>query len=79
MQAPGIFYATTRDQYMSPYASAVTDEAIAEARRQGDIAKNKFAMRSIGRGTFGGGREALMTGEADARTNALIADLRAKG
>ena len=79
MQAPGTFDATTRDQYMSPYASAVTDEAIAEARRQGDIAKNKFAMRSIGQGTFGGGREALMTGEADARTNALIADLRAKG
>ena len=36
-------------------------------------------MQSIGRGTFGGGREALMTGQADARTNALIADLRAKG
>ena len=79
MGAPGTFDATTRDQYMSPYASAVTDEAIAEARRQGDIAKNKFAMQSIGQGTFGGGREALMTGEADARTNALIADLRAKG
>ena len=36
-------------------------------------------MQSIGQGTFGGGREALMTGENNARTNALIADLRAKG
>jgi hypothetical protein len=36
-------------------------------------------MQSIGRGTFGGGREALLTGEVDARTRALIADLRAKG
>jgi len=63
----------------NPYTSAVTEQAIAEARRQGDITANKFAMQSIGRGTFGGGREALMTGEADARTNALIADLRAKG
>jgi hypothetical protein len=79
MQAPGTFDATTRDQYMSPFTDAVTERAIAEARRQGDVQANKFAMQSIGRGTFGGGREALMTGEADARTNALIADLRAKG
>jgi len=63
----------------NPYTSAVTERAIAEARRQGDIDKNKFALGSIGRGTFGGGREALMTAEGDARTNALIADLRAKG
>ena len=79
MQAPGTFDATTRDQYMSPFTDAVTERAIAEARRQGDVQANKFAMQSIGRGTFGGGREALMTGEADAKTNALIADLRAKG
>jgi len=79
MQAPGTFDATTRDQYMSPFSDAVTERAIAEARRQGDITANKFAMQSIGKGTFGGGREALMTGEADARTRALIADLRAKG
>ena len=63
----------------NPYTSAVTEQAIAEARRQGDITANKFAMQSIGKGTFGGGREALMTGENNARTNALIADLRAKG
>ena len=63
----------------NPYTSAVTEQAILEARRQGDIDKNKFALGSIGRGTFGGGREALMTAEGDARTNALIADLRAKG
>ena len=79
MQTPGTFDATTRDQYMSPFSDAVTDQAIAEARRQGDVQANKFAMQSIGRGTFGGGREALMTGQANANTNALIADLRAKG
>ena len=79
MQTPGTFDATTRDQYMSPFSDAVTDRAIAEARRQGDVQANKFAMGSIGRGTFGGGREALMNTEGNARTNALIADLRAKG
>ena len=79
MQAPGTFDATTRDQYMSPFSDAVTDRAIAEARRQGDVQANKFAMQSIGQGTFGGGREALMAGQANAETNALIANLRAKG
>jgi hypothetical protein len=79
MTTPGMFDATTRDQYMSPFSEAVTDRAILEAQRQADIDKTKYAMGSIGRGTFGGGREALMTGEADARTRALIADLRAKG
>lgn len=79
MQTPGMFDATTRDQYMSPFTDAVTERAIAEARRQGDVQANKFAMQSIGQGTFGGGREALMAGQANAETNALIANLRAKG
>lgn len=79
MQTPGMFDAAARDQYMSPFSEAVTDRAILEAQRQRDIAKSQAAMGSIGRGTFGGGREALLTGEADAQTRALIADLRAKG
>ena len=79
MQTPGMFDAAARDQYMSPFSEAVTDRAILEAQRQRDIAKSQAAMQSIGRGTFGSGREALLTAEADAQTRALIADLRAKG
>lgn len=79
MAAPGEFDAAAATKYMSPYEDAVTDAAIKEARRQGDIAKNRASMQSIGRGTFGSGREALTMGEADAQTNALIADLRAQG
>jgi len=79
MGAPGEFDSAAATKYMSPYSDNVTDLAIKEARRQGDITKNRAAMQSIGRGTFGSGREALLSGEADARTNALIADLRAKG
>ena len=79
MQTPGMFDAAARDQYMSPFSDAVTDRAILEAQRQADIARSRAAMQSIGRGTFGGGREALLTAEADAKTRALIADLRAKG
>jgi len=79
MQAPGTFDQAAMQQYMSPFSEAVTDRAILEAQRQADIARSRAAMGSIGRGTFGGGREALLTGEADARTRALIADLRAQG
>ena len=79
MTTPAEFDAAAATKYMSPYEDAVTDAAIREARRQGDIDKAKLAMGSIGRGTFGGGREALMTGEADARTRALVANLRAQG
>jgi hypothetical protein len=79
MTTPGMFDQAAMKQYMSPFSEAVTDRAILEAQRQADIDKAKYSMGSIGRGTFGGGREALMTGEADARTRALIADLRAQG
>ena len=79
MTAPGEFDAAAAAKYMSPYETNVTDAAIREAKKQADIQKNSNAMSSIGRGTFGGGREALMTGEADAQTRALIADLRAQG
>ena len=79
MTTPGTFDATTAATYMSPYQTNVTDAAIREAKKQADIQKNANAMSSIGRGTFGSGREALMTGEADAQTRALIADLRAQG
>ena len=79
MTTPGTFDATAAATYMSPYQTNVTDAAIREAKKQADIQKNANAMSSIGRGTFGSGREALMTGEADAQTRALIADLRAQG
>jgi hypothetical protein len=79
MTAPAEFDAAAAAKYMSPYETNVTDAAIREAKKQADIQKNANAMSSIGRGTFGSGREALMTGEADAQTRALIADLRAQG
>lgn len=79
MTTPAEFDAAAATKYMSPYEDAVTSAAIKEARRQGDIAKNRASMQSIGRGTFGGGRDTLIMGEADAQTNALIADLRAQG
>ena len=75
----GTFDTAAAQQYMSPYTQAVTDVQKREAQRQADIQKSGAAMASIGRGTFGGGREALMQSEQDRATQQLLADIQAKG
>lgn len=66
-------------QYMSPYQDAVTDVAVREAKLQGDLAKQQGALGSIGRGTFGGARQALMQSEQQRGLNQQLADIRYKG
>jgi hypothetical protein len=65
--------------YMNPYQQQVTDVQLAEARRQGDIAKSGRGMGSINRGTFGGGRQALMEGEADRALATQLGAIQATG
>ena len=72
--APGV-----AAKYMDPYTQQVIDVEKAEAKRQADIAKAQAAMGSIGRGTFGGGRQALMQGEQDRATQQLLAGIQTKG
>jgi hypothetical protein len=64
---------------MNPYQQQVTDVQLAEARRQAEIAKSGAAMGSIGRGTFGGGRQALMQGEADRALATQLGGIQATG
>ena len=66
-------------KYMSPFQRQVIDFEKTEAKRQADIAKADAAMGSIGRGTFGGGREALLLSEADRNTAAQLAGIEARG
>ena len=65
--------------YMSPYQQQVTDIQLDEARRQGDIAKSGRGLGSISRGTFGGGRQALMEGEADRNLAMQLGQIQAQG
>jgi hypothetical protein len=65
--------------YMDPYTQAVVDVQKREAQRLADIQKNRAAMGSIGRGTFGGGREALMQSEQDRATQDLLNKIQAEG
>jgi hypothetical protein len=79
MTAPGTFDAAAATKYMSPYQTNVTDMAKAEARRDADIAKSGRGMGSISRGTFGGGRQALMEGQADRDLQTQLAKIGYQG
>ena len=72
----GTFGAPAAAAYMSPYASNVTDIAVREARRQADIDKAARMSGAIGRGTFGGARQALAAAEAERGVAQNIADIR---
>ncbi len=76
---PQTFGADQAAQYMSPYQQNVTDVQLAEARRQADIKRNQQALGSIGRGTFGGGRQALMASEADRNLATQLGQIQATG
>lgn len=65
--------------YMNPYQQQVVDVQTQEARRQADIAKAARGLGSIGRGTFGGGRQALMEGEADRALATQLGQIQATG
>jgi hypothetical protein len=66
-------------KYMSPFQQQVSDIAAREVQRRADIDKSQGAMSSIGRGTFGGSRQALLQAEADRNTQQQIGDIYAKG
>jgi hypothetical protein len=65
--------------YSSPYQTAVTDVEVREAEKQRDLAKSAGALGAIGRGTFGGARQALLQAEQGRGAAQNIADIRAKG
>lgn len=73
------FGAPEAEAYMSPYQQAVTDIAVREAEKQGALQKQAGALGAIGRGTFGGARQALMQAEQDRNLMQTIGDIRAKG
>jgi len=75
----GTFDAAAAKKYMDPYTQQVIDIEKREAKRQADIAKAGASMGAIGRGTFGGGRQALLQAEADRNTQQVLADIQARG
>jgi len=74
-----VFGSGAASYYMNPYQQNVTDIALREARQQGDIQKQQGALGSIGRGTFGGARQALMQAEQGRNLNRQLSDIQAQG
>lgn len=74
-----VFGSGAASYYMNPYQQNVTDIALREARQQGDIQRQQGALGSIGRGTFGGARQALMQGEQGRNLNRQLSDIQAQG
>jgi hypothetical protein len=50
--------------YMSPYVQNVIDVQQREAQRQGDIAAQNLKAQAVGRGAYGGSRQAILEAEA---------------
>jgi hypothetical protein len=65
--------------YMSPFQQAVTDVALREARRQGDIQRRGLESQATKVGAFGGSRAALEQMEAERNIQRGLADIQATG
>ena len=78
-QSAQTFGSAQAAQYMSPYQQSVTDVALREAMNTGMQQKQAGAMGAIGRGTFGGARQALMQSEGDRNLMQTLGDIQAKG
>jgi hypothetical protein len=69
--------------YMSPFEDAAVQQALADIRRQGDIAQQNIGAQAVGSGAFGGSRQAIA--EQELQRNILdqqartAAQLRAQG
>lgn len=75
----GTFTPGMASYYGDPYQQKVTDIALREGRRQGDIAKSEGAMGALKRGTFGGARNTLMQAEQERNLQQNLADIQTKG
>jgi len=75
----GTFTPGMADFYGDPYQQRVTDIALREAQKQGDLQKQAGMAGSIQRGTFGGARQALIQSEQDRNLMQTLGDIQAKG
>jgi hypothetical protein len=64
---------------MNPYQQAVTEQTLAEIRRQADIAGQSQAAQAVRTGAFGGTREGVQRAEMERNTQNLMAQQIAQG
>jgi hypothetical protein len=65
--------------YMSPYVEQALNPQIREASRAAKMAGLEQQAASVGRGAFGGSRDALMRMERERNLNQQVGDIRGRG
>ena len=76
---PQQFTAQTTEQYMSPYMQNVVDVQKREALRDAQIAQLGQNLGAARQGTYGGARQALLTGERERGLRTQLGDIQAAG
>lgn len=61
----GSYDPSMAEGFMNPYQQAVTQQALGEMRRQGDIARQGQAAQAVRSGAFGGTREGVQRAEME--------------
>jgi hypothetical protein len=64
-QAGQMFQPGAAQAFMDPYQQNVTQEALREIRRQGDIARQAQSAQAVKAGAFGGAREGVVQAETE--------------
>ena len=76
---PGTFGGQQAAFYMSPFQQNVTDIAIREAQRAGDIERRNIGLQAAGRGTAGGSAQALREAELARNVMEQRGNIQARG
>jgi hypothetical protein len=77
--AAGTYDPRSAAAFMNPYQQAVTEQTLAEIRRQADIAGQSQAAQAVRTGAFGGTREGVQRAEMERNTQNLMAQQIAQG
>lgn len=67
------------EAFMNPYIQNVVDIQQREARRAAQIGAQQQAADAVGRGAFGGSRDAIMRAERERNLNTQLGDIQASG
>ena len=76
---PKEFTAQTAQQYMSPYMQNVVDVQKREAVRDAQLGQLQQNLAAARQGTYGGARQALLTGERERGLRTQLGDIQATG
>jgi hypothetical protein len=75
----GVFGNDQAQQYMNPYLQQSLDPQLAEARRQAEITAQQNNAAMTRAGAYGGGRQAILTGENQRNLGTNLANITGQG